>query len=459
MRRRRLLLIEDGAVPFGTVLNDCGLEADVIRCRPGDCGSFCTKPGPTTRLDLLVPVVLEAKDDWLGLFGELTRRPIRVPVLAILRETVTAEVLAAAARAADDFMLWSADRVAELRERINRLLGPADNTVSISEKLTQSVALAKLVGQDPTFLAEVAKIPILARSDGIVLILGETGTGKELCARAVHHLSGRRHMPFIPVDCAALPDHLLENELFGHVRGAFTDAHRDQTGLVAMAEGGTLFLDEVDSLTLAVQAKLLRMIEERTYKPLGADRFVQANIRIVAAANRSLYDLVRQKLFRADLFFRLNVLQLELPPLRQRRGDIAVLARHFAHQLSGAPSAHEKLLAPTAIEELSRAAWPGNVRELFNVIQRAVVFCEGPLILANHISLPGEPSANADVSRGFREAKERALQAFEKGYVEELLLKHNGNITRSALEAMKDRRAFARLMKKHRIDRRVLQSH
>src|SRR5262249_14845383 len=152
-------------------------------------------------------------------------------------------------------------------------------------------ALCRLVGESPALTTAIARIPQIARSDGVVLILGETGTGKELCARAVHHLSPRRHLPFIPVDCAALPEQLLENELFGHARGAFTDAHREQGGLVAMAEGGTLFLDEIDSLALPLQAKLLRLIEERTYKPLGGDRFARANVRILAAANRRLDEL------------------------------------------------------------------------------------------------------------------------------------------------------------------------
>src|SRR5207247_1989977 len=157
----------------------------------------------------------------------------------------------------------------------------------------------------------------------------ETGTGKELCARAIHHLSSRRSFPFIPVDCAALPDHLFENEFFGHARGAFTDAHAEQKGLVAMAEGGTLFLDEIDALALTAQAKLLRFLEERAFKPLGADRFVKADVHVLAATNRSLEALIRNGQFRSDLYFRLNVLSLHLTPLRDRRGDIALLARHF----------------------------------------------------------------------------------------------------------------------------------
>jgi two-component system response regulator GlrR len=222
-----------------------------------------------------------------------------------------------------------------------------------------------------------------------------------------------------------------------------------------MAEGGTLFLDEIDSLAVRLQAKLLRLVEERTYKPLGADRFSRANIRILVAANRRLEELVRQNQFRSDLFFRLNVLRIDLPPLRERRGDIPALARHLMERAVSIAGTGRKTLTPPAIEKLQAATWPGNVRELFNVIQQAVTFADGPLILARHVVLEGEHERETVVG-GFREAKQRTLEAFEQTYVEQLLRKHDGNITRSAAEAGKDRRAFARLVKKYRIDRRAL---
>lgn len=450
---RRILVIDGGASRFEPVLKECGVpDVEVLRRSVEEEGGL-SAPTCTSRMDLLVPIAFEPKEKWVKFFTDLTSRRWIIPMLAILRADVSGELLAAAARVADDFILWSSDRIGELRQRIARLLGPAENIHEVSENLTRSMNLAKMIGEDRGFVAVVAKIPIVARNDGVVLIYGETGTGKELFARAVHHMSPRRHLPFIPVDCAAIPDHLLENELFGHVRGAFTDAHRDQNGLVAQAEGGTLFLDEIDSLALSVQAKLLRLIEERSYKPLGGERVIRANIRIIAASNRSLYDLVQQKQFRADLFFRLNVLELVLPPLRSRRGDIALLARHFVQQLAIDTSTPLKILAPTTVDKLVRAPWPGNVRELFNVMQRAFVFCEGPVILPSHVSAYDEPESRAAEGEGFRQAKERSIEAFERSYVEELLRKHNGNITRAAREAGKDRRAFARLIRKLRIVR------
>src|SRR5437773_2607976 len=277
--------------------------------------------------DVIVPVAIPALAKTLSLFHWLREHPIATPTLAILSDEVDATVLRTAAEAVDDFIL-SPLRPEELRQRLSRIL-PSDDATgnTIQDRLAEKMGLAKLIARDPKFLATIAKVPALAKSGNHVLIIGETGTGKELCARAIHHLSSRRSFPFIPVDCAALPDHLFENEFFGHARGAFTDAHAEQKGLVAMAEGGTLFLDEIDALALTAQAKLLRFLEERAFKPLGADRFVKADVHVLAATNGSLEALIRNGQFRSDLYFRLNVLSLHLTPLRDRRGDIALLAR------------------------------------------------------------------------------------------------------------------------------------
>jgi DNA-binding NtrC family response regulator len=301
-----------------------------------------------------------------------------------------------------------------------------------------------------------------ARTQHTVMITGETGTGKELSARAIHHLSRRRDFPFIAVDCAAFPDHLFENEMFGHARGAFTDAHRDQRGLIAMAEGGTLFLDEINSLSATSQAKLLRFLQEHTYRPLGADRFVQADVNILAASNRDLEQMVQERQFRSDLFFRLNVLRLHMMSLRERRGDIPILAQHFLDVICREQSQPLKTLSPATVAELMKEDWPGNVRELYNVIQRAVVFAHGPEIQPGDVrpqeSDPSPADAAGDAPRdGFRQARARAIEAFERSYLLETLRRHNGNITQSARYALQDRRAFGRLVKRYGIDRSSIQ--
>jgi len=229
------------------------------------------------------------------------------------------------------------------------------------------------------------------------------------------------------------------------VRGAFTDAHAEQRGLVSVAEGGTLFLDEVDSLPVAAQAKLLRFLQERQFKALGSERGAQADVRIVAASNRDLAQRIAEKQFRQDLYFRLDVLRLEVPPLRERPRDIALLARHFLSQYQAAGA--RKSFSPEALERLTSYPWPGNVRELLNVIQRAIVFSQGSCIDAADIALSrGTP---LPPRQDFRTAREETVESFERAYVQELLLRHRGNITHAAREAGKERRAFGRLVKKH----------
>jgi DNA-binding NtrC family response regulator len=378
-------------------------------------------------------------------------RSVVTPTLVVLPRAADDELLQLVSETVDDFVLWpGCER--ELRQRLARMLGSPD-VESVCRQLTREMGMAQLVGQAPAFVATLEAIPLLAASTAPVLLCGETGTGKELCARAIHHLSRREGFPFIPVECGALPDHLAENEIFGHVRGAFTDAHADQKGLAAMAEGGTLFLDEIDALSLAAQAKLLRFLEDGAYRALGADKFTRANIRVIAATNRDLESCIREKEFRSDLYFRLNVLELRLPPLRDRRGDIRLLARHFLESCLAATGACRKSFSPASLRVLEMHNWPGNVRELYNVVQRAVVFCPGPQILPSHISLPTPPQASSDNVVSFRHARRQVIESFEQHYIREMLRKHRGNVTRAAFEAGKDRRAFGRLVKKYSVDR------
>jgi DNA-binding NtrC family response regulator len=360
-----------------------------------------------------------------------------------------------ASQASDDFLL-SPIRAHELHQRLGRMAGFAgDEPVDVRERLLTEFGMTQLVGRDPAFVAAVRQLPRFAAVNAPVLITGETGTGKELCARAIHFFSSRRDRPFVGVDCAVLPDHLFENELFGHARGAYTDAHRDQRGLVAMAEGGTLFLDEIDALSTAAQGKLLRFLEERTFRPLGADRFQAADVRVLVATNKDLEAAVRHGQFRGDLFYRLNVLRVHLPPLRERRADIELLAMHFLAEHRTPGTGVPRTFTPAALRMLAYHEWPGNVRELANVIHRAVVTCEGSQVLPCHVTLPVPPEWSRSAPKQFRAARAAAVAAFEREYVKELLRQHDGNVTRAAHAASKDRRAFGRLIKKHGVDRRT----
>jgi DNA-binding NtrC family response regulator len=448
----RLLLIEEGHGSLqGTLTGIAGLGA-ATRCERIEWRSLIPQRLRNAPADLILPVALHAPDRPVGLFRWMLDNPIRSPTLAILPGAAEEELLRAAASVSTDFMTWPA-QPEELIQRVERILGRAGERQSVRDRLLDEKGLATLVGNDPAFVKVIAQIPLIARSNNTVLISGETGTGKELCARAIHHLSKRRDFPFLPVDCAAFPDHLFENEMFGHARGAFTDAHRDQKGLIALAEGGTLFLDEIDSLSPSAQAKLLRFLQERTYRPLGGDRFLRADVNVLAATNRSLDQLVHQQVFRSDLFFRLNVLQLHMVPLRERRGDVTLLARHFLDALCAENGTGRKTLAAATLAKLCAMEWKGNVRELANVIQRAFVFAEGPQILPAHIQAPEAADPIPGEARSFREARARAIESFERQYVLETLHQHKGNITQAARQAGKDRRAFGRLVKRYNIDR------
>jgi DNA-binding NtrC family response regulator len=298
----------------------------------------------------------------------------------------------------------------------------------------------------------------IAGYDAAVLIEGETGTGKELAARSIHYLSGRSGMPFVPVNCGAIPDNLIENELFGHHRGAFTGASESHHGLIAQASGGTLFLDEIDALSPKGQVTLLRFMQDQEYRPLGSVRPENGDVRIVAASNADLLKLESTGNFRADLLFRLKVLSVELPPLRERHGDVEVLATHYVHQFSLKYGQPMKSLDPDTLAWMNSYDWPGNVRELEHLIHREFLLSDGPVMNiqcrhngADRRKHPDRRSV--DLAAGFGIAKAQVIADFERKFLQQLLSQTQGNVTKAAKLAGKERRALGKLLKKHGIDR------
>jgi two-component system response regulator GlrR len=338
----------------------------------------------------------------------------------------------------------------ELQARVRRALGLLP-TVCAPRPLPPDTRLRDLVGNNVVFLREVAKIPIFAGCDASVLITGDTGTGKEVFAQAVHYISSRASRPWVAVNCGAIPNELVESELFGHLRGAFTNAYGARQGLVREAEGGTLFLDDIDSLPLTAQAKLLRFLQEREFRQVGSNNVQHANVRVIAASNRKLTELVARGEFRQDLYFRLNVLTLELPPLRERREDVPMLALHFLRMFNHQFDRHAAGIAPAGLNKLMAHDWPGNVRELKHVIERAVVLVRGAAIGAEDIDF-GTPEVSRSEGDSFRAAKARVVESFERGLIEHLLAAAGGNVTHAAQAAGKNRRAFFELMRKYRIE-------
>ena len=312
----------------------------------------------------------------------------------------------------------------------------------------ETIAGLGLIGRSPEFQKIVLGLPQVAASGASVLISGETGTGKEVVARAIHRLSPRGHRPFVPVNCGAIPVDLVENELFGHDRGAYTSAGASQDGLIAESEGGTLFLDEIDSLPLLAQVKLLRFLQEKEYRSLGSAKTHRADVRVITATNVDVERAVEQGRLRQDLYYRVNILTVALPPLRRRLEDVPLLAHFFIDKYSALCQRPPARLTPAAQQQLLLHSWPGNVRELEHAVERAVALASGPFIDVADLSLPGEKEAACS----FRQAKARVVREFEHVYLKSLLLASGGNISQAAAAAQKDRRAFWELLRKHRID-------
>ncbi len=338
--------------------------------------------------------------------------------------------------------------------RVERLLPNPALSLSLDTFNSIETALYRnhLIGESDPFMRILHQVVSFAHTDATVLITGETGTGKELIACAIHYHSSRRDNPFVPVNCGALPDHLVENELFGHIQGAFTDANAPEHGLVAEAEAGTLFLDEVDTLSAAAQVKVLRFLQNREYRPLGSAKSMTANVRIVAATNANLQPRVRERLFREDLYYSLHILSLCLPPLRERRDDIPLLARHFLRQYGQQYARWPLRLSIDALQKLLSYDWPGNIREFETVMQRTASLAASSLLHANDIDLPISYQSPPSTGPSFQQAKAQAIEEFERIYLVNLLTAHNGNVTHAARQAGKERRAFQRLLRKYDLD-------
>ncbi len=322
-----------------------------------------------------------------------------------------------------------------------------------------SAATSQLVGQSHAHARTLLQLQRIAASIAPALIEGETGCGKEMAARAIHYGGVRRGGPFVPVNCGALPDALVESELFGVERGAYTDARQSRRGLVAEAFHGTLFLDEVDALSAKAQVTLLRFLQDQCFRTVGSAREQRTDARVIAAANRPLEALVAEGAFRADLMYRLKILHLVLPPLRERDGDVELLAQHFVQRLHERYGGPPRALHPDTLAWLHCHSWPGNVRELENWVHRRFLMSSGALITHDD-GLPVPTACDAPDAAlplaCFQKAKADALRSFEQDYLRRVMHDAAGNVTRAAQLAGKERRAFGKLLKKHGLSRAEL---
>jgi two-component system response regulator GlrR len=332
-----------------------------------------------------------------------------------------------------------------------RIQNDADNRM-IEATLKQKSVPDIYIGVSPAASAIKNKLIQIAPHNVTVLLQGETGTGKELCAKLIHYLSSRSQGPFVPVNCGAVPVELFENEFFGHKKGAYTHADTSENGLVYSADNGTLFLDEIEALPVTAQVKLLRFIEEKTYRPLGQSSTLSADVRLIAATNKNLNELVKAGKFREDLYYRLSGICLSIPPLREKREDIPLLVEHFVKRFSALYSKNILGVKPEAMMHLILYHWQGNVREMENVIQQAIILNNGNWIEVENLDFSIYQKSRRHPGGSFQKVKSDYIESFERSYLVSALKVFNGNISRAAKFAGKDRREFYKLIKKYRLD-------
>jgi len=390
-----------------------------------------------------------------------------LPVILITGFGTISSAVEAMQEGAFDYLAkpFTADQLVVAVERAVRHRRLIRENQELKDRIHKGTGTARVVGNSPEFSRVLDQVRRVAPTDTNILITGESGTGKEVVARLLHESSRRARAQFIPVDCAALPDGLLESELFGHERGAFTGAVAKRRGLLEEANGGTVFLDEIGDMSLPLQAKLLRSLEQRQVRPVGGGRLVDVDVRLLAATNVDLEGAVNGGTFREDLYYRLNVVQLHLPPLRHRVEDLPLLAGHFLAEAAASSQRQPPRISAQAWDALERYAWPGNIRQLRNIMYRVVALDDdGEVTLADlptEVRLGAAPTAsrNGSEAAGFpleyQVAKGLAMERFMEEYLEQLLEAHHGNVTQAAAAAGVSRRTLHRWIAEFRLDGRV----
>ncbi|ENT2950348.1 two-component system response regulator GlrR [Klebsiella aerogenes] len=390
------------------------------------------------RVDLVVSDLRMDEMDGLQLFAEIQKAQPGMPVIILTAHGSIPDAVAATQQGVFSFLTKPVDKDA--------LYKAIDDALEQSSPATDERWRQAIVTRSPQMLRLLEQAGMVAQSDVSVLIIGQSGTGKEIVAQAIHNASPRHEKPFIAINCGALPEQLLESELFGHARGAFTGAVSNREGLFQAAEGGTLFLDEIGDMPVALQVKLLRVLQERKVRPLGSNRDIDIDVRIISATHRDLPKAMARGEFREDLFYRLNVVNLKIPPLSERAEDIPLLANHLLRQSADRHKPFVRAFSTDAMKRLMAAKWPGNVRQLVNVIEQCVALTSSPVISNALVeqALEGENTALPT----FVEARNQ----FELNYLRKLLQITKGNVTHAARMAGRNRTEFYKLLSRHELD-------
>lgn len=420
-------------------LSAAGYEVETV-----ECAETAINRLDLARPQLVITDMQMGGMDGMALFEHIHRTAPTLPVIILTAHGTIPDAVAATQRGVFGYLSKPFDSkvLLDLVDRALKLSAGAASVSGTQEHAWQSA----IITQSTAMTDLLAKARLVATSDASVLIQGESGTGKELFAHAIHDASQRRQRPFMAVNCAAIPEQLLESELFGHAKGAFSGAVREHTGLFQAAEGGTIFLDEIGDMPLPLQAKLLRVLEEKQVRPVGSTQTIPLDVRIVSATHRDLNAEVAAGNFREDIYYRLNVVKLTIPALAQRREDIPLLANHFLTTLSMKYGKTINGFSPETMETLVAASWPGNVRQLLNVVEQSVALCATPLISVALVQDAIHKEAEHLVS--LEEAKKR----FERDYLVRVLKISEGNVIQAARLSKRNRTEFYKLLQRHQLD-------
>lgn len=432
----RLLLVDDD--PGLLKLLGMRLVSEGYSVVTAESGPEALRVLGREKVDLVISDLRMDEMDGLQLFSEIQKGQPGMPVIILTAHGSIPDAVAATQQGVFSFLTKPVDKDA--------LYQAIDEALEQRSPATDEAWRQAIVTRSPLMLRLLEQAGMVAQSDVSVLINGQSGTGKEIVAQAIHNASPRHDKPFVAINCGALPEQLLESELFGHARGAFTGAVSNREGLFQAAEGGTLFLDEIGDMPVALQVKLLRVLQERKVRPLGSNRDIEINVRIISATHRDLPKAMARGEFREDLFYRLNVVNLKIPPLSERTEDIPLLANHLLRQSADRHKPFVRAFSSDAMKRLMAANWPGNVRQLVNVIEQCVALTSSPVIGDALVeqALDGENTALPT----FVEARNQ----FELNYLRKLLQITRGNVTHAARMAGRNRTEFYKLLSRHELD-------
>jgi len=438
MKKPQILLVDDDAGLRELIT--LRLEANGFKVDAVDSGEAALGQLAVTRPDAVLTDMQMSGMDGMGLFNAIHARDPSLPVIVLTAHGTIPDAVAATQRGLFGYLTkpYDAPTLIDLLKRATRLAGSSPDAIDNSWR-------SEIVTASPVMEILLAEARLAAQSDAALLVQGESGTGKELLARAIHRASPRHAKPFVAINCGAIPPELLESELFGHVKGAFTGAGRDHPGLFLSAQGGTVFLDEIGDMPPALQVKLLRVLQEGEVRPVGATETRAVDVRILSATHRNLEEAISAEVFREDLYYRLNVVNLMLPPLRERREDIPLLAQHFLGMLTEKYQRRIHGFAPDALEMLSAADWPGNIRQLRNVVEQCCALCTTATIPATLVAraLRDRPAEILMLAE--------ARSAFERDYLITLLKLTRGQVSEVARLAGRNRTEVYRLLQRHNL--------